>query len=121
MGRAYCCRVNSMNAKASRPGNSMLGAAHALHASLSLCGILLLPWLMLLCRPDAPIVRPLTWLRKNLEPGTFSLVNGLGAMALWLLILSRIYDLRAILRGLKRALRDKDASLASPKECVRLD
>lgn len=83
-------------------------------------GIMLLPWLMLLTRPDAPIMRPLCWLKKNLEPGTFGLVCAFGSMALWLLILSRIYDLRAMARCWKRALRDKDAPLAS-KECIRLD
>ncbi|MGV3659577.1 MAG: hypothetical protein ACO1TE_05315 [Prosthecobacter sp.] len=111
---------SAKDGKAQRAKNSMLGMAHAMQAMFSLLGILALPVAILQTGPEAPMARPLWWLRNNLEPGTFSLVRALGSLALWLLILSRIYDLRAIARCWKRALRDKDAPLAS-KECIRLD
>ncbi len=74
---------------------SLLGAAHALHAILSLAGILTLPFLILQARPDAPMVQPLRGF-IHLSGTSLPLTWPLASIALWLLLLSRIYSFKGI-------------------------
>jgi hypothetical protein len=74
---------------------SLLGAAHALHALTSLAGILTLPFLMLQALPCAPMVPPLRWF-IHLSGTSLPLTWPLASIALWLLLLSRIYQFKGI-------------------------
>lgn len=85
-----------------KPKPSVLGAAHALHALTNLAGILTLPYLLLQALPAAPMVRPLRWF-IHLSGSSLPLTWPLASIALWLLLLSRIYHFKGIWRFLRHA------------------
>jgi hypothetical protein len=87
---------HSMNRK-----RSLLGAAHALQAGISLGGIATLPFLMLRACPDAPIVQPLRWF-IHLSGSELPLTWALASLTLWLLLLSRLYNFKGIWNFIKQ-------------------
>ena len=81
--------------------HSLLSSAHALHALTSLIGILTLPIVMLKANPDAPIAQPLRWF-IHLSGESLPLTWPLTSIALWLLLLSRIYHFKGLWKFLKQ-------------------
>lgn len=69
---------------------SLLSAAHALHALISLIGIFAIPPAILHANPAAPIAAPLHGF-IHISGESLPLTWVLASLALWLLLLSRIY------------------------------
>ena len=81
--------------------HSLLSSAHALNALISLAGILTLPFLMLKALPDAPMVQPLRWF-IHLSGEALPLTWVLTSLALWLLLLSRMYHFKGIWKFIRQ-------------------
>ena len=101
-----------------KPRHSLLAAAHALHALTSLFGILGIPAVIVHACPTAPIAQPFICLVR-LSGGWLPLVWVFGSLALWLLLLNRIYHFKGAWDCLWERRGSQPPAPADPEQARR--